>query len=738
MKKISPWHTVRGRLLLLALGVELAMLTVLVFNSMRLLQEAMISQAQWQAEQMAPVLNAALTAPLAQQDFATMQAVLDESRATEGIDYIAVVSQSGNIVAASGWPLDKPLHGPSKSFSLFDSSSTPRYDVVVPITQKGQRLGALHFGLDLSKIISARRSLLVQGISIAGVELLLSFIIMLSIGYWLTRHLTLLTQASLQVAAGNLPPPTVYEGKDDIGQLGAAFNTMSRVIAERVRELTNAKEAAEEVIRERDSQKALLMATIDSTPDLVFFKDLDGVYLGCNQAFADFVGRTLQEIKGCADYDLFSLETADFFREQDRKMLARGESRSNEEWVQYPDGRSALLDTKKSPLRYTDGQLIGMIGVARDITARKQAEEALRESEARLKNIMESVQTGIMIIDSETHTIVDVNQNTIKMIGDPKEMIIGSICHSYICPAEKGKCPVMDLAHEIDNSERVLLRSDGVGIPILKTVVPITLGGRKHLLESFIDITHRKQAEEELQSAKEKTERASRAKDDLISNVSHELRTPLASIIGFTSTIRDDKELSDEMREEFLEIVLVESRRLSNLIEDLLDVSRIESGKIDLHVDTHEVGQLLEGLRRIFHGQFDEKGVNLIITSPKEDICIPCDESRINQVLQNLLSNALKFTPAGGSVCVNVENVSTKDVEITIKDTGIGIPEDDIPFIFEKFYRVRHHGTLFSGTGLGLTITKTIIDQHGGSIRVESAEGEGSVFYVTLPGILPV
>ena len=350
MKKISPWYTVRGRLLILAIGVELIMLTVLVFNSMRLLQEAMIGQAQWQAEQMAPVLNAALTAPLIQQDFATVQAVLNESRATEGIDYVAVVSKTGHIVAASGWPLDKPLPKPDRRYSLFDDSSAQRHDVIVPITQKGQFLGALHFGIDLSKINLARRSLLVQGFSIAGVELLLSFIILLSIGYWLTRHLSLLTEASHQVAAGNLSPPTLYEGKDDVGQLGTAFNTMSRVIAERVRDLTKAKDDAEEANREMDSQKTLLMATIDSTTDLVFYKDLDGVYLGCNQAFATFAGRTLEEIKGSTDYDLFPRKTADFFKEQDRKMLAQGESRSNEEWVQYPDGHRCPAGYQEIPL----------------------------------------------------------------------------------------------------------------------------------------------------------------------------------------------------------------------------------------------------------------------------------------------------------------------------------------------------------------------------------------------------
>ena len=242
MRRLS--RTMRGRLLLLAVGVEMLMLTVLVANSLRLLHNAMMRQAQWQAEQMVPVLNAALVAPLAQRDFATVQSVINESRAG-GVDFIAVVDRTGNRVASSGWPGDRPLPEPSKSFSAFKKSISPRYDVTIPIEQYGQNLGSLHFGLNLSQVILARRSLLVQGVGIACIELVLSSIVLVLIVWWLTRHLTDLTRASLQVASGNLSPPPVPEGADDVGQLGAAFNTMSRVISERVHELTVAKEAAE-------------------------------------------------------------------------------------------------------------------------------------------------------------------------------------------------------------------------------------------------------------------------------------------------------------------------------------------------------------------------------------------------------------------------------------------------------------------------------------------------------------
>jgi len=263
MKRIFPWNTVRGKLIFLAISIEIVMLAILVGNSMRLLHSSMTDQVRWQAGQTVAVLNAALTAPLAQRDLATVQAVLDESRLTSGLDYIVVIDRFDNRVAASGWQNETPLPEPSCSFAVFDVNKEPRYNVAVPVSLHNQRLGTLYIGLNLSHIAKARQSLLIQGISIASFELLLSSFILLFVGAWLTRHLTGLTETSLQVASGDFTPPPVYEGADDIGQLGVAFNTMSRVIADRVHELQTLNETlearvAEEVNKNREKDSIML------------------------------------------------------------------------------------------------------------------------------------------------------------------------------------------------------------------------------------------------------------------------------------------------------------------------------------------------------------------------------------------------------------------------------------------------------------------------------------------------
>jgi len=249
MRRMYPWQTVRGRLLFLAVGFEALMLTVLITNSMRLLHSAMSTQVQSQAQQFSPVLIAALTAPLAARDYATMQAVVDESRTRGGLDYIVVVDRYGHRLASNGWPAEMPLPDSSKEVSLFENKKDPRFDVIVPIEFQLQPLGGLHFGVNLSQIVQARKVLLTQGVGIAAIEILFSSVILLFLGFWLTRHMKSLTQASLDVASGNLSPPLLPEGNDDVGRLGAAFNIMSRVIAERVSELTIAKEAAEAASR---------------------------------------------------------------------------------------------------------------------------------------------------------------------------------------------------------------------------------------------------------------------------------------------------------------------------------------------------------------------------------------------------------------------------------------------------------------------------------------------------------
>lgn len=219
-----------------------------------------------------------------------------------------------------------------------------------------------------------------------------------------------------------------------------------------------------------------------------------------------------------------------------------------------------------------------------------------------------------------------------------------------------------------------------------------------------------------------------RLKTEFISHVSHELRTPIASIKGFTATILRDKNMSSDTRERFLAIIYKESERLTALIEELLDISCIEAGRVHMKRHRISLSEAVERSLAVMSPLFEDKGVTLVKSIGGNGCEIVGDLDRICQVVQNLLSNALKFTPAGGRVEVSLQR-NGETVSLDVEDTGIGIAPEHLPHIFERFFRVP--GSEGGGTGLGLTIVRDLVERHGGWIDVLSEPGRGSRFRVT-------
>jgi PAS domain S-box-containing protein len=249
-------------------------------------------------------------------------------------------------------------------------------------------------------------------------------------------------------------------------------------------------------------ERGLLQTLMDNVPDMIFFKDAESRFIQTNRSHARFMGLAdPQEAVGKTDFDFWDQEDAQRFYDEEQAIIQSGQP-ILDRVGQTPDlstgGQLRWLSETKMPLRDEAGKVIGLVGIARDITERKRAEEALQEREHQLKTVLDSVQAGIIIIDAETRKIVDANPAALQMIGAARDSVIGSICHGFICPAEQGCCPVCDLGESVDNSEHALLRDNGEEVSIIKTVVPMMLGSRRCLIESFIDVTERKQAEEAL------------------------------------------------------------------------------------------------------------------------------------------------------------------------------------------------------------------------------------------------
>lgn len=227
-------------------------------------------------------------------------------------------------------------------------------------------------------------------------------------------------------------------------------------------------------------------------------------------------------------------------------------------------------------------------------------------------------------------------------------------------------------------------------------------------------------------------EKINELKDDFVSSVSHEFRTPLASIIGFAQTLLKDNTISEHLRERFIHIIFNDGKRLARIVEDMLDIARIESGKSTLFTEKHDIVSIIKDAMSAF--MYDkEKNTNpLIFNTPFSVVFLECDKDKIIQVLLNLLTNAQKFSPSEEEIVITLSE-EDDNIHISIKDNGIGIHLDDIPHLFEKFYRVKHPGQEIRGTGLGLPIAKNLIELHGGTISVNSIIGHGSEFIVSLP-----
>jgi len=221
-------------------------------------------------------------------------------------------------------------------------------------------------------------------------------------------------------------------------------------------------------------------------------------------------------------------------------------------------------------------------------------------------------------------------------------------------------------------------------------------------------------------------------KNEFISNVSHELRTPLASIIGFAETITEDKNLTLEKAKEFNEIILTESKRLAKLINDVLDFSELESEKQKLLKTSVNIINIINESIDTLKKECDNKKITLTRKIPQSEIMIFADEERIKKIVLYILSNAIKFTNSNGRITVIVQEF-LKEVEIVISDTGVGIPEQKIPVLFDKFSKINRVGQSLSGAGFGLVTVKQIIDLHKGLIRVKSEVNKGTSFIIRLP-----
>jgi PAS domain S-box-containing protein len=408
---------------------------------------------------------------------------------------------------------------------------------------------------------------------------------------------------------------TIFEDLFDkiFGQI-LAFSLLGIGLVKWMPSLANVDDLKKESIERKNMEKelskknSLLSGLLNSIPDAIFFKDNNGAYLGCNPAFSKLLNRPEEMVKGKKDRDLFSNEITSLFQEQDKKTLETGTINEFNSWV-----NDSYYDTIKAPLHTTEGELIGILGISRDITSRKNAEE---------------------------------------------EMI----------------------------------------------------------------------------KAKIDAEMSNRTKSEFLAVVSHELRTPLNIIIGFSDILLeiDDAKL-DEKYKSYIQSISTSGYQLLSTVNNILDISRLEAGKMDMNVENFDIDELFNEVTLLIDSHVAQKNIFMDSSVNAELPAINADKIKVKQILYNLIGNAVKFTPEGGKITMSAMRAGPM-IRVEVADTGIGISRENQELLFQPFVQIESAlNRTYGGTGLGLSIVKNYLDMHNGNIWVESELGKGSTFVFEIP-----
>ncbi|MFD1258045.1 ATP-binding protein [Mucilaginibacter terrae] len=385
---------------------------------------------------------------------------------------------------------------------------------------------------------------------------------------------------------------------------------------------------------------------------------------------------------------------------------------------------------------FEQGKAVKLYGVFQDITEQKMAEE-------KLKVIFECSTDAHLLFGKQG--IIDCNNAAIEMLCCQDKAHLLTQHPAVFSPAyqpdgrrSNEKSVEMDrLGYEkgYHQFEWLHKRMNGEEFPVLVTLSPVSIQGESALLVVWHDITDRKKAEQELIRAKELAEQAVIAKSQFLSTMSHEIRTPMNAVIGFTNLLLQTE--LNEQQTQYLNVLKFSGENLLVLINDILDFSKIEEGKIDFEEVDFNMEELLDNIRQAMLHRAEEKGLQLKLFVDKDlSLSVTGDPVRLSQIMTNLVANAIKFTSAGKvtiSASVSSKEHNSLTIDFEIADTGIGIPQEKQEFIFERFSQASSDTTRkYGGTGLGLTITKKLIEMQGGNISVSSEVDKGSVFSFSL------
>ncbi|HMF31413.1 MAG TPA: PAS domain S-box protein, partial [Candidatus Lokiarchaeia archaeon] len=548
-----------------------------------------------------------------------------------------------------------------------------------------------------------------------------------------------------------------------------------------VTDITDQK-LAEVALRESEEKYRTL---VEQIPDVIFTFDAQGLVTFVSSAIISLTGYAPSDLLGQSLYSQLLFEDDLPKAQESYSDFSKGKSNTGEYRIITASEDLRWVRLEATPV-FKDGIFTGGQGIATDITSSRQAEEALRESEREYRRLVDLAQEGILAIDPNGK-ISFVNPRMAEMLGYATDEMLGKQLIDFMAP-EMVTIAEQQLDRgargEAEQLEFKFLRKDGGKVDALLETAPrfdeygeyigalscvINITERKRLEEELqekeqkyrehleelveqrtvelkntveqlaVEVSERKTIEIELRKAKKISEAANKAKSDFLANMSHELRTPLNSIIGFSQILQDGiPGVVNDEQQEVLGNILDSAKLLLALINDILDLSKIEAGRITLNFQEFSLQHFLKRCLELFTERANTQNIQLSLDIADDLTIIIADEIRLKQIIFNLLSNALKFTPTGGEVGIIALNTDTR-IEFTVWDTGIGIAQENLPKLFQAFQQLETpYSREHQGTGLGLYYSKKLVELHGGEIWVETLEGTGSRFTFTIPTNLQI
>ncbi|MGM9510784.1 PAS domain S-box protein [Larkinella sp. GY13] len=507
-----------------------------------------------------------------------------------------------------------------------------------------------------------------------------------------------------------------------------------------------ARDITNRIINEDEfrTTQARLTSLITNLQTGVLVEDENRTVIVVNQLYCDLFGisRPVGELIGTGfeqwahpNDTLFA--NPDLFRQQMQEAIRRQHTVVNAS-VNLLDGR--VLDWSYIPI-FQEGQYRGHLWQFTDITEKYRYDERIRRSEEKYRGIMNRMELGLLEVDAN-QVIRQAYDRFCQMVGYTEEELIGQRADELLVPKEftdfLGKQQKFRGEGGANSYEMQLIRKDGERIWVIISGAPI-IDERGNVIGSMgihYDITERKRLEQQLAQATQVAEDARHTEKQFLANMSHEIRTPLNAILGF-SNLLESTALNREQKE-FVEYIRTAGKNLLTIVNDILDISKIEAGMLPLESIPFSIGSLVDSIRTMLDASATDKNLRLTVTAdPDLPAVVLGDPTRLTQILLNLLSNAIKFTRQGGvSVRIEKKEETPESVRIrfTVEDTGIGMETAILPHIFERFRQASDFTTrYYGGTGLGLNIVKSLTEMQGGWIKVESRMGEGSTFTVEIP-----